>query len=142
MGLGYVEQKQDQTVGSLQASTTVQPCVSSRVSTQCSYDDLLITIQWKDVVFTQDPAHFSGSPPTRLPQSQILFRTHFHNRTSNEQSYLFKAERCTRSLFAFTFTQSLSKSDDASVSFRLPEAIVQCGGGIKQEQTVAFGQDT
>jgi hypothetical protein len=103
---------------------------------------LLITINWKRVVFIQSNAHFYGSPPVRLPRSQILFRTNFNNKTTNEHSYLFKTERFTRSTFKFTFTQSLRKTQESTVIFRLPEEIVELGGGIKREQSVEFGQDT
>jgi hypothetical protein len=105
-------------------------------------EELLIIINWKRVVFTQSNAHFYGSPPVRLPQSQILFRTNFNNQTTNEHSYLLKTERSTRSTFKFTFTQSLRKSQESIVIFRLPEEVVELSGGIKREQSVEFGQDT
>jgi hypothetical protein len=94
------------------------------------------------VAFIQSKAHFYGSPPVRLPKSQILFRTNFNNQTTNEHSYAFKTERFTRSTFKFTFTQCLRKSQESNVIFRLPEEIVEIGGGIKREQSVEFGQDT
>ncbi len=103
---------------------------------------MIIRINWKRVVFVQSNVHFYGSSPVRLPQSQILFRTNFNNKTANEHSYLFKTERFTRSTFKFTFTQSLTKSQESSVIFRLPEEIAKVDGGIKREQCVEFGQDT
>lgn len=103
---------------------------------------MLIKINWKRVEFIQSQAHFYGSPPARLPQSQILFRTNFNNKTTNEQSYVFKTERFTRSTFKLTYTQSLTKTQESAVIFRLPEEIVEVGGGIKREQSVEFGQDT
>jgi len=103
---------------------------------------LIIIINWKRVVFIQSNADFYGSPPVRLPQSQILFRTNFNNKTTNEHSYLFKTERFTRSTFKFTFIQSLRKTQESAIIFRLPEEIVEIGGGIKREQSVEFGQDT
>jgi hypothetical protein len=103
---------------------------------------LIITINWKRVVFNQNKTHYYGSPPVRLPKSQILFRTSFNNKTTNEQSYIFKTERFTRSTFKFTFTNRLIKSQESMVIFRLPEEIVEIGGGIKREQNVEFGQDT
>jgi hypothetical protein len=105
-------------------------------------EDLVITINWKHVIFMQSNVTFYGSPPVRLPKSQILFRTNFHNTTTKEQSYLFKTERFTCSTFKFTFTHSLTKSDESAVIFRLPEEIVELGGGIKREQCVEYGQDT
>lgn len=103
---------------------------------------MLVKINWKRVVFVQNQAQFSGSPPVHLPQSQTLFRTKFNNKTTNEQSYVFKTERFTRSTFKFSFTQSLIKTQESAVIFRLPEEIVEVGGGIKREQSVEFGQDT
>jgi hypothetical protein len=103
---------------------------------------LIITINWKQVLFAQSNVHFYGSVPVRLPQSQVLFRTNFNNNTPNEHSYLFKTERFTSSTFKFTFTNCLKKSQESAVIFRLPEEIVELGGGIKREQSVAFGQDT
>lgn len=105
-------------------------------------EDLIISINWKRVNFTQNNVHFYGSPPIRLPQSQILFRTNFNNKTNCEQAYQLKTERSTRSTFRFTFTQSLTKSQESVIIFRLPEEIVEVGGGVKREQSIGFGQDT
>ena len=103
---------------------------------------MLVIINWKKVLFTQSDVHFSGSSLVRLPKSQILFRTNFNNKTSNEHSYLFKTERFTSSTFRFTFTHCLKKSQDSAVIFRLPEEIIELGGGIRREQSIEFGQDT
>lgn len=103
---------------------------------------MLITINWKNVTFLQADTQFHGSPPVRLPKSQILFRTSFNNRTANEHSYTLKTERFTRSIFEFKFTRSLRKSQESSIIFRLPEEIVELDGGIKREQSVELGKDT
>ncbi|CAF4748350.1 unnamed protein product [Rotaria sp. Silwood1] len=105
-------------------------------------EELLVIINWKHVVFIQNDTHFYGSPPVRLPKSQILFRTNFNNNTSNEHSYIFQTERFTRSIFEFKFIQSLTKSQESAVILRLPEEVVELDGGIKREQSVEFGQDT
>ncbi|CAF2932121.1 unnamed protein product [Rotaria sp. Silwood2] len=105
-------------------------------------EELIVIINWKHVTFIQSNTHFYGSPPVRLPKSQILFRTNFNNNTHNEHSYKFQTERFTRSIFEFKFTQSLTKSQESSIIFRLPEEIVELGGGIKREQSIEFGQDT
>ncbi len=103
---------------------------------------MIIAINWKRVVFEQSNTSYYGSPPVRLPKSQVLFRTNFNNKTTNEQSYTFKTERYTHSTFKFTFTNRLTKSQESVVIFSLPEEIVEMGGGIKREQNVEFGQDT
>ncbi|UJR28814.1 hypothetical protein I4U23_010038 [Adineta vaga] len=105
-------------------------------------EELLVKVNWKQVMFSQTKANFSGSPPVHLPKSQILFRTHFNNKTMMEQSYLFKTERFTRSTFKFTFTHCLQKSQKSAVIFCLPEEIVRFTGGIQREQYTDFGQDT
>lgn len=94
------------------------------------------------MVFEQSNTSYYGSPPVRLPKSQILFRTNFNNKTTNEQSYVFKTERFTRSTFKFIFTNRLTKSQESLVIFRLPNEIVEIGGGIKCEQDIEFGKDT
>ena len=90
----------------------------------------------------QNNAQCYGSPPVRLPKSQVLFRTNFNNKTTDEHSYLLKTERYTHSIFEFTFTHSLLKSQESSIKFHLPEEIIESGGGIKHEQSIEFGQDT
>lgn len=103
---------------------------------------MLITINWKRIIFSQSDVRFAGLPPVRLPQSQTLFRTNFNNKTTHDQSYAFKTERFTRSTFKFTFTNRLTKSEESTVIFRLPEEIARIGGGIKREQSVEYGRDT
>ncbi|CAF1152623.1 unnamed protein product [Adineta ricciae] len=105
-------------------------------------EELLVKINWKQVAFSQTKTNFTGSPPVSLPKSQILFRTHFNNHTTTEQSYSFKTERFTRSTFKFIFTHCLRKSQHSMVVFYLPEEIVRFTGGIKLEQYADFGQDT
>ncbi|CAF1551394.1 unnamed protein product [Rotaria sordida] len=105
-------------------------------------EELVIIINWKHVIFIQSDTHFYGSPPVRLPKSQILFRTNFNNKTANQHSYIFQTERFTHSIFEFKFLQSCKKSQESSLIFRLPEEIVEIGGGIKREQSLKFGQDT
>ena len=72
----------------------------------------------------------------------LLIYCYFNNNTTNEQSYLLKTERFTRSIFQFNFTSSLIKSEETFLMFRLPEEIVELSGGIKREQTVKLELDT
>ncbi|CAF0715941.1 unnamed protein product [Adineta steineri] len=105
-------------------------------------EELLITINWNHVTFTQSDVRFYGSPPVCIPKSQILFRTNFTNTTTTEQLYSFKTERSTRSMFKFIFTHMLTKSTKSPIIFCLPDEIVQLGGGAKSDQSVEIGQDT
>ena len=109
----------------------------------CRRRDLLLTINWKHVVFTQaDPCYHDGRVK-RLPHSRTLFRTSFANRTDTEQSYLCKTNQCTEAILKFEYTPRLSKSQGSTaLIFRLPENVVQLAGGIQREQSVDFGKDT
>lgn len=105
-------------------------------------EDLLIKINWNRFVFTQHDVQFFDSSSQHLPRSQILFRTNFTNKTSNEQYFQLKTDRTTRSTYSFCFTNNLTISNKATVIFRLPNEILQLGGGIQHEQIVELGQNS
>ena len=105
-------------------------------------EDLLIKINWNRFVFTQHDVQFFDSSSQHLPRSQILFRTNFTNKTSNEQYFKLKTDRTTRSTYSFCFTNNLTISNKATVIFRLPNEILQLGGGIQHEQIVELGQNS
>lgn len=104
-------------------------------------EELILTINWKRVVFKQNDVRYQGLPPVRLPQSQTLFRTNFNNKTACEQCYLLKADRSTRSTLKFSFHNRLLKSEESAIIFSLPNEIVETGGGIKREQSIECGRD-
>ena len=100
-----------------------------------------MTIDWTNVVFTQDPVQLFNSSTDQCPRAQTLFRTNFENQTNNEQSYTVRTERSSSSLFKYILTNTLSQTPDSSIVFRLPEAIVRTAGGVPREHSFPFGQD-
>ncbi|CAF1227486.1 unnamed protein product [Didymodactylos carnosus] len=82
------------------------------------------------------------SQQLRMPKSQILFKTHFTNNTDREQDYSLRAERSTVTTFNFTFMKGFTKEKEGAVTFKLPNEVVEVGGGIKHEQRVDYGKDT
>ncbi|CAF0826277.1 unnamed protein product, partial [Didymodactylos carnosus] len=120
---------------------TMMEATKTRQTSQYKREELIININWKRVQFTQSEAEFHGAPPIKLPKSQTLFKTTFANKTETDQVYSFKTQRRTISTFCFTFNQGFCKSQEGAVVFRLPEQIVEVGGGIKREQRIEYGQD-
>lgn len=106
-------------------------------------DDLQIVVNWKRVEIEQNEAKFENnmSPKAKIPSNQTLFRTHFTNRTDQEQEYSFKTERVTRQAVGFSFVKGFSREKEGAISFKLPSDIVEIGGGIKSEQSVECGKD-
>ena len=105
-------------------------------------EELDVKLVWKRVHFWQSEANFTRSHQTRLPKSQILFKTHFTNQTNREQEYSLRAERSTTSTLNFTFARGFTKEKEGSMKFKLPNEVLEVGGGIRHEQRVDFGKDT
>lgn len=109
-----------------------------------NYDDVEIIVNWKRVEIIQDDAKFNlafdDSTP-KIPISQTLFRTTFTNTTDTEQEYSFKTERKTAQTCSYTFQQGFCKTKEGGVKFKLPEEILEIGGGISYEQSVDYGKD-
>jgi hypothetical protein len=112
-------------------------------SNKFELDDLQIVVNWKRVEIEQSEAKFETNSPmkNKMPSSQTLFRTYFTNKTDQEQEYSFKTERTTRQTVGFTFVKGFSREKEGAVSFKLPNDIVEIGGGIKSEQSVECGKD-
>lgn len=107
------------------------------------FEDLGAVVNWDKVEIVQDEARFDESrdPHTNLPKTQTLFRTIFTNRTDQEQEYSFKTERTTRQTCSFSFIKGFSREKEGSISFKIPQDIVEIGGGIKTEQSIECGKD-
>ena len=110
-------------------------------SNKIDFEDLDIIVNWAKVELTQEEAKFDPQITKNDPSNQTLFRTYFTNKTESEQEYSFKTERVTRQICGFTFLKGFSKEKEATVTFKLPQDIVEIGGGIKSEQMVECGKD-
>ena len=100
-----------------------------------------MTIDWKEVLFKQDPIRLLNSSTIHHPRAQILYRTNFENQTTNEHFYNVRAERTTCSIFRYLLTHTLLKSNESSLTFRLPDSISCTGIGISREHPLIFGRD-
>ena len=108
------------------------------------FEDLEIVVNWAKVELAQDEAKFdthANSLNSHVPVSQTLFRTYFTNQTGTEQEYSFKTERTTRQCCGFSFIKGFSREKEGCVKFKLPEDILEIGGGIRSEQSVECGKD-
>ena len=105
-------------------------------------EELQIQLHWKRVNFWQSEATFTRSAQLRLPKSQILFKTHFTNHTDREQEYSLRAERSTVTTLNFSFLRGFTKEKEGSVTFKLPNEVLQVGGGLRHEQRVEYGKDS
>ncbi|CAF3427968.1 unnamed protein product [Rotaria sp. Silwood1] len=104
------------------------------------HEDLLIKINWKHVSFIQNNINYYNSSISKF--SRTIFRTNFDNKTTNEHSYTLATEKSTKSIFNFTFTRSVYKSQESTIVFHLPEQIIKLNNDIQCEQTIPFGKDT
>jgi hypothetical protein len=77
-----------------------------------------------------------------MPKSQILFRTHFSNNTDREQEYSLRAERSTLTTLNFSFLRGFTKEKEGTVTFKLPNEVLEVGGGLRHEQRVDYGKDS
>ncbi len=109
------------------------------------FEDLDIVVNWAKVQLEQDEARFDTTRQSSLhsqaPTTQTLFRTYFTNRTDMEQEYSFQTSRTTRQSCGFSFYKSFSREKQGEVKFKLPEDIIEIGGGIRSEQSVECGKD-
>jgi len=114
----------------------------SRDDSKYRREDLDIEINWKRVNFWQSEAQFNRTHQIKMPKSQLLFKTNFTNNTDREQEYSLKAERSTITTFNFTFTKGFTKEKEGAVTFKLPNEVLEVGGGVRHEQRVDYGKDT
>ncbi|CAF1314488.1 unnamed protein product [Adineta steineri] len=105
-------------------------------------EELDVKINWKRANFWQSEAVFAHPNQKHLPKSQILFKTHFSNNTDCEQEYSLRAERSTVTTLSFTFTRGFTKEKEGSVKFKLPNEVLEVGGGLRHEQRVDYGKDS
>ena len=108
------------------------------------FEDLDIIVNWAKVELEQDEAKFdtnSKSLHSHAPTTQTLFRTYFTNRTDMEQEYSFQTTRVTRQSCGFSFIKGFCREKEGGVKFKLPEDIIEIGGGIRSEQSVECGKD-
>ena len=115
----------------------------SSKATKCELEDLDIVVNWARVELNQSDAQFERGPNPRsqAPIAQTLFRTYFINNTNTEQEYSFKTERTTRQSCGFCFTKGFSREKEGGVTFKIPQDIIEIGGGIRSEQFVECGKD-
>jgi hypothetical protein len=111
-----------------------------------SFENMDMTINWtrlnlvqEDVKFSESPGHsIAGNPK---PRTHTLFRTFFTNSTDEKQTFSIKAERVTRQTSTFTFTEGFTREKDAHLTFKIPNDIVEIGGGMRREHTIECGKD-
>lgn len=110
---------------------------------KCELEDLDIVVNWARVELTQSDAQFERgqSPRSHAPIAQTLFRTYFINNTTQEQEYSFKTERSTRQSCGFSFTKGFCREKEGGVTFKIPQDIIEIGGGLRSEQFVEAGKD-
>lgn len=116
---------------------------ASLKSVKCDFDDLEIIVNWAKVELVQEEATFERSPNNQRRNllSETLFRTYFVNNTNQEQEYSFKTERTTRQSCGFSFSRGFSREKEGGITFKIPQEIVEIGGGIRSEQSVECGKD-
>jgi len=116
---------------------------TSKQSSKYEFDDLNIVVNWSKVELVQDEAKFSKENrlESKMPTSQTLFRTFFTNNTDIEQEYSFKTDRVTRQSCGFQFMKGFMREKEGGVSFKLPDDILEIGGGLRSEQSIECGKD-
>lgn len=105
------------------------------------FEDLEILINWNKVTMDQEDANFEQSLKNKAPTAQTLFTTYFTNKTDTVQEYSFKTERTTRQSCSFSFEKSFSHEKEGGLSIKLPQDIVEIGGGIRCVQSIDCGKD-
>ncbi|CAF2201135.1 unnamed protein product [Rotaria magnacalcarata] len=114
----------------------------SREDSKYRREELDIKLNWKLVNFWQSDAVFTRPTQLRMPKSQILFKTHFSNNTDREQEYSLHAQRSTTTTLNFTFIRGFTKEKEGCVKFKLPNEVLEVGGGLRHEQRVDYGRDS
>ena len=105
------------------------------------FEEINVLIDWKRCEMNQESAKFEKNTNQAKLRSQTLFRTYFTNKTDTEQEYSFKTERLTRQSCSFSFMKGFSQEKEGNISFKLPNDIVEIGGGMRSEQSVECGKD-
>lgn len=106
------------------------------------FEDLEIIADWKKVDLSQDDAKFDTMIyGNKAPVAQTLFTTHFTNKTEHIQEYSFKTERKTRQTCCFSFMKGFSREKEGGVNIKLPQEIVEIGGGVRNSQQIECGKD-
>jgi hypothetical protein len=114
----------------------------SKQDSKIEFEDLDIVINWQKCQMTHDESRFHMEPTSmKVPNTQTLFRTFFTNNTDQEQEYSFKTERTTRQACSFTFVKAFARDKQAGITFKIPQDIVEIGGGMRSEQSVECGKD-
>jgi len=72
----------------------------------------------------------------------MLFKTHFTNNTDRDQEYSLRAQRSTITTLNFSFSRGFTKEKEGCVKFKLPNEVLEVGGGLRHEQRVDFGRDS
>ncbi|CAF3455236.1 unnamed protein product [Rotaria sp. Silwood1] len=114
----------------------------SREESKYRREELDIKLNWKRVNFWQSEATFTRSAQLRMPKSQILFKTYFSNNTDREQEYSLRAQRSTITTLNFIFMRGFTKEKEGCVTFKLPNEVLEIGGGLRHEQRVEYGRDS
>jgi len=114
----------------------------SREDSKYRREELDVKINWTRANFWQSEATFTRSAQFRMPKSQILFKTHYSNNTDCEQEYSLRAERSTVTTLNFSFMRGFTKEKEGCVTFKLPNEVLEVGGGLRHEQRVEYGKDS
>ncbi|KAL7672953.1 hypothetical protein ACOME3_007828 [Neoechinorhynchus agilis] len=109
--------------------------------TKFRWDELSVNVNWSKVAFKQSEIEYADQVVSSQPRSRILFKTSFTNSTDSVQEYSCKAERSTSTDLHLRFTKSIRKERENYIQFKLPQEIVEAGGGIRREQTVETGTE-
>lgn len=112
----------------------------SKADAKHEFEELNVKIDWKRCDITQKDAKFDDVTQGTL-RNQTLFKTYFKNNTDTEQEYSFRTERKTRQSCSFSFVKGFSREKEGVISFKLPDDILEVGGGLRSEQSVEMGKD-
>ena len=99
-------------------------------------DYISMEIDWKRVRFTHAEPKYEPEPPkpgAGTPINNILFTTHFTNKTGQPQRYTFKTERTTRSSCSVGLESSYTTGVEMSVKLATPCSILEANAGYKRE---------
>jgi hypothetical protein len=121
----------------------------TKQASKYEFEDMDVIVNWSRVELIQDEAKFESAGDfnarnlfaNNKPKTQTLFRTYFTNNTDMEQEYSFKTERMTRQACCFTFSKGFSREKEGGLTFKIPNEIVEIGGGIRSEHSIECGKD-
>lgn len=100
-------------------------------------------INWDKVHFVhgkQEPV--IKAKPSRMPKSQVLFRTVFTNRTDREQEYSFQTSRETTSTCDVSMQRCYTVGSEVNISVQTPAEVLSANAGFHRELSLTKASST